>query len=110
MGDATATPPSPQQHKQSDRANNSVAAAEVGQDNVAPPKTSENNNVDDQSNSIYQSIGKGEDSCSKVNTTVPKFIPSPSHAHVNLTRRPGTLEDGPSFGLFEAGSDDALLF
>ena len=29
---------------------------------------------------------------------------------MNLTRRPGTLEDGPSFGLFEPGSDDDLLF
>ena len=82
---ATATVPSPQQPKQ--------PAVEVGQ-----------NNGNDQSN------GRGEDSGSKVNDTELKSPRSLSFAHVNLTRRPGTLEDGPSFGLFEPGSDDDLLF
>ena len=64
----------------------------------------------DQINGNDQSNGKGEDLCSNVNNTESKSPHSPSFAHVNLTRRPGTLEDGPSFGLFEPGSDDDLLF
>lgn len=110
MDDATATVPSPQQPKQPDGAKNSDPAAEVGHNNAAPPKTSDHSNGNDQSNSNDQSNGKGEDLCSKVNNTEPKSPRSLSFAHVNLTRSPGTLEDGPSFGLFEPGSDDDLLF
>jgi hypothetical protein len=110
MDDATATVPPPQQPKQPGGAMNSDAAAEVGQNKDAPPRTSDDNTENEQSNGNDQSNGRGEDSGSKVNGTELKSPRSPSFAHVNLTRRPGTLEDWPSFGLFEPGSDDDLLF
>ena len=50
MDDATATVPSPQQAKQLGGAMNSDAAAEVGQNNDAPPRTSDDNTENDQSN------------------------------------------------------------
>ncbi|KAE8814020.1 hypothetical protein D1007_08658 [Hordeum vulgare] len=56
------------------------------------------------------SNAKGEDICSEANKFERMSPRSTSYPCVNLIRRPGTLEDGPSFGLFEPGSPDALLF
>ncbi|KAI4999828.1 hypothetical protein ZWY2020_004417 [Hordeum vulgare] len=56
------------------------------------------------------SNAKGEDICSEANKIERMSPRSTSYPCVNLIRRPGTLEDGPSFGLFEPGSPDALLF
>ena len=67
-----------------------VVVGKTNADKKTHKSESENNIGDDRNNA------KGEDICSRV----------------NLIRRPGetTLEDGPSFGLFEPGSPDALLF
>ncbi|KAI4973681.1 hypothetical protein ZWY2020_041462 [Hordeum vulgare] len=67
-----------------------VVVGKTNADKKNHKSESENNIGDDRNNA------KGEDICSRV----------------NLIRRPGetTLEDGPSFGLFEPGSPDALLF
>ncbi|KAI5019148.1 hypothetical protein ZWY2020_044036 [Hordeum vulgare] len=67
-----------------------VVVGKTNADKKNHKSESENNTGDDRNNA------KGEDICSRV----------------NLIRRPGetTLEDGPSFGLFEPGSPDALLF
>ncbi|KAE8813265.1 hypothetical protein D1007_09533 [Hordeum vulgare] len=56
------------------------------------------------------SNAKGEDICSEANKFERMSPRSTSYPCGNLIRRPGTLEDGPSFGLFEPGSPDALLF
>ncbi|KAI4992012.1 hypothetical protein ZWY2020_040398 [Hordeum vulgare] len=56
------------------------------------------------------SNAKGEDICSEANKFERMSPRSTSYPCVNLIRRPGTLEDGPCFGLFEPGSPDALLF
>uniref|UniRef100_A0A8I6YDM8 Ubiquitin-like protease family profile domain-containing protein n=1 Tax=Hordeum vulgare subsp. vulgare TaxID=112509 RepID=A0A8I6YDM8_HORVV len=67
-----------------------VVVGKTNADKKNHKSESENNIGDDRNNA------KGEDICSRV----------------NLIRRPGetALEDGPSFGLFEPGSPDALLF
>ncbi|KAE8794467.1 hypothetical protein D1007_30773 [Hordeum vulgare] len=82
-----------QQASQSDNTKSVDPGVVVGKTNADKKNhksESENNIGDDRNNA------KGEDICSRV----------------NLIRRPGetTLEDGPSFGLFEPGSPDALLF
>ena len=100
MDDATTTEPCLQQPKQPDGEKSSEAVVEVGHNNAAPPKMSDHSN----------GKGNGEDLCSKVNNTEQKSPRSPGFPSVNLTRRPCTLEDGPSFGLFEPGSDDDILF
>ncbi|KAE8796441.1 hypothetical protein D1007_28573 [Hordeum vulgare] len=56
------------------------------------------------------SNAEGEDICSEANKFERMLPRSTSYPCVNLIRRPGTLEDGPSFGLFEPGSPNALLF
>ncbi|KAI4968009.1 hypothetical protein ZWY2020_002844 [Hordeum vulgare] len=56
------------------------------------------------------SNAKGEDICREANKFERMSPRSTSYPCVNLIRRLGTLEDGPSFGLFEPGSPDALLF
>ncbi|KAE8785162.1 hypothetical protein D1007_41169 [Hordeum vulgare] len=79
----------------------------VGKKNAARTfhkSESEHNNANDRSNA------KGEDICSKANIFEWMWPRSTSYPCVNLIRWPGTLEDGPSFGLSEHGSPDALLF
>ncbi|KAE8766436.1 hypothetical protein D1007_62339 [Hordeum vulgare] len=82
-----------QQASQPDNTKSVDPGVVVGKTNAdkKPHKSESENNIGDDRNNA-----KGEDICS----------------HVNLIRRPGetTLEDGPSFGLFEPGSPDALLF
>ncbi|KAE8780802.1 hypothetical protein D1007_46111 [Hordeum vulgare] len=82
-----------QQASQPDNTKSVDPGVVVGKTNAdkKPHKSESENNIGDDRNNA-----KGEDICSRV----------------NLIRRPGetTLEDGPSFGLFEPGSPDALLF
>ncbi|KAM3227173.1 hypothetical protein ACQJBY_059210 [Aegilops geniculata] len=106
---ATATELFPQQPKQPEGAKSGDPSVEVDHTNTVPGKKSDHINGSVHGNVNVHSNAKEEDSCSKVN--IEQNSPrSPSYPFVNLTRRPGTLEDGPSFGLFEPGSDDDLLF